>query len=228
MEKIIAYTDGSCKPNPGIGGWGFTATLIFPDRSNIIFEDWGGNLQTTNSRMEMTALYKCLKEFHNYNDITLEIYCDNNMCVQALTNKKEMTEIKFDKNGKILNGWMGNWLSYNKDYNKIKYHDYDNQQIQSPQGDWIPTFPRGGMLSRADAASGAKYSTAFARGNSRILPYWNTDRLNGDLWYKIHQSLLKHHKNGNVIKIGWVKGHNGNKGNERADHLSNKFYKKHI
>lgn len=178
MEKVVAHTDGSSKPNPGIGGWGFTATLIFPDRSNIIFEEWGGDKHTTNSRMEMTGLYKCLKEFQNYNGIILEIYSDSTMCIKALTNKKELTEIILNDDGKLLHGWMEKWFSQN-----IKFHTLNVDE------------------------------------------YWNTKRLNGDLWYKIHQSLLKHQENENTIKIGWVKGHSGNKGNDRADKLSNKFLK---
>ena len=50
LQKIIIYTDGSCKGNPGIGGWG--AVLQY---SGKIKEIYGSELNTTNNRMELTA-----------------------------------------------------------------------------------------------------------------------------------------------------------------------------
>ena len=50
------YTDGACKGNPGVGGWG--AILRFGDREKEIF---GGTANTTNNRMEMTAVIEALR-----------------------------------------------------------------------------------------------------------------------------------------------------------------------
>ena len=50
------YTDGACKGNPGPGGWG--ALLIFDGREKEIF---GGEAQTTNNRMELTAVIRALE-----------------------------------------------------------------------------------------------------------------------------------------------------------------------
>lgn len=50
--------------------------------------------------------------------------------------------------------------------------------------------------------------------------YWNTDRTNGYEWYRIHQRLLEHIKGKSIINIGWVKGHSGIQGNEKADKLA--------
>ena len=56
-EKIIQiYTDGACKGNPGIGGWG--AILISGDH---LRELKGAELETTNNRMELTAAIEGLK-----------------------------------------------------------------------------------------------------------------------------------------------------------------------
>jgi len=52
---VTIFTDGSCRGNPGPGGWG--AVLIFGDRER---EMWGGQAATTNNRMELTAAIEAL------------------------------------------------------------------------------------------------------------------------------------------------------------------------
>ncbi|HZC17421.1 MAG TPA: ribonuclease HI [Caulobacteraceae bacterium] len=53
--NVVIYTDGACRGNPGPGGWG--AVLIFGDREREIC---GGELATTNNRMELTAAVEAL------------------------------------------------------------------------------------------------------------------------------------------------------------------------
>lgn len=56
MSKTVEiYTDGACKGNPGIGGWG--ALLKYSGRTRELF---GGEALTTNNRMELTAVIKAL------------------------------------------------------------------------------------------------------------------------------------------------------------------------
>jgi ribonuclease HI len=52
---VTIFTDGSCRGNPGPGGWG--AVLIFGGREREI---WGGEAATTNNRMELTAAIEAL------------------------------------------------------------------------------------------------------------------------------------------------------------------------
>ena len=54
-EKVVIYTDGACKGNPGRGGWG--AVLFYKGAER---ELWGGELETTNNRMELTAAIMAL------------------------------------------------------------------------------------------------------------------------------------------------------------------------
>jgi len=56
-NKIYIYTDGACKGNPGRGGWG--ALLKYSDTEK---ELCGGEQDTTNNRMEMTAAIKALAQ----------------------------------------------------------------------------------------------------------------------------------------------------------------------
>ncbi|MDB5760066.1 MAG: rnhA [Burkholderia sp.] len=55
MDKVEIFTDGACKGNPGPGGWG--AWLVTGDKQKEIF---GGELNTTNNRMELKAVIEAL------------------------------------------------------------------------------------------------------------------------------------------------------------------------
>jgi ribonuclease HI len=55
MEKIEIFTDGACKGNPGIGGWG--ALLVAGAHKKELF---GGERDTTNNRMELRAVIEAL------------------------------------------------------------------------------------------------------------------------------------------------------------------------
>ncbi|PLC04341.1 ribonuclease HI [Variovorax sp. RO1] len=55
MNEVVIYTDGACKGNPGPGGWG--AWLKSGPTEKELF---GGELNTTNNRMELTAVIEGL------------------------------------------------------------------------------------------------------------------------------------------------------------------------
>ena len=57
MDKpVYLYTDGACKGNPGAGGWG-----VFMRYGTHEKELFGGEAETTNNRMELTAVIEGLK-----------------------------------------------------------------------------------------------------------------------------------------------------------------------
>lgn len=76
MSRLTIYTDGSCSPNPGKGGWAFVA--ILPDCECHVN---GGDKYTTNNVMEITAVIEALREFkhiekfHIYTDSTYVLNC---------------------------------------------------------------------------------------------------------------------------------------------------------
>jgi ribonuclease HI len=55
MDKVEIFTDGACKGNPGTGGWG--ALLVAEGAEKELF---GGELNTTNNRMELMAVIESL------------------------------------------------------------------------------------------------------------------------------------------------------------------------
>lgn len=54
---VEAFTDGACRGNPGPGGWG----VLLRARDGRTKELFGGELETTNNRMELTAAIEALK-----------------------------------------------------------------------------------------------------------------------------------------------------------------------
>lgn len=86
MKEIIIYTDGACSGNPGPGGWG--AVLLYQDSRKELsgFEE-----QTTNQRMELTAVMEALKALKVTN-WKVTVYSDSAYLVNA-----------FKQN------WLANW-----------------------------------------------------------------------------------------------------------------------
>jgi ribonuclease HI len=56
LREIVIYTDGACSYNPGPGGW--AAVLMYGEQRKEIS---GGSPETTNNRMELTAVIEALK-----------------------------------------------------------------------------------------------------------------------------------------------------------------------
>jgi ribonuclease HI len=70
MKRVEAFTDGACRGNPGPGGWG--VSLRYQDR---VRELSGGELQTTNNRMELTAAIEALEALKE--PCRVDVYTDS-------------------------------------------------------------------------------------------------------------------------------------------------------
>lgn len=66
MKNVSIYTDGACSGNPGKGGWG--AVLVYNGKEKELS---GGNPETTNNRMELTAVIKALEALNEPCNVTL-------------------------------------------------------------------------------------------------------------------------------------------------------------
>lgn len=81
---VHIYTDGGCRPNPGVGGW--AAILLSGER---VKELSGGEAETTNNRMELMAAIEALR--------ALKRPCDVQM----------HTDSQYVRNG--ITSWMAKW-----------------------------------------------------------------------------------------------------------------------
>ncbi len=85
MKKVELFTDGACSGNPGAGGWG--AILRF---GSVEKELSGGEKETTNNRMELTAVIMGLSALKEPCEVTL------------------VTDSKYVADG-ITKGWAESW-----------------------------------------------------------------------------------------------------------------------
>jgi ribonuclease HI len=76
--RVVIYTDGACKGNPGPGGWG-----VYLKHGEVEKDLFGGELQTTNNRMELTAVIEALSALKR--PCTVEIYMDSEYVRQGIT-----------------------------------------------------------------------------------------------------------------------------------------------
>lgn len=85
FKRVTLYTDGACSGNPGAGGWG--AVLLFGEHRREIS---GGERETTNNRMELTAVIEGLKRLKF--PCHVDVYSDSAYTVNA-----------------FLQGWVYGW-----------------------------------------------------------------------------------------------------------------------
>ncbi len=140
MNAIDIYTDGACKGNPGPGGWG--ALLKSAASQKELF---GGELLTTNNRMEMTAVIEALSALKRPCHVTLHV---------------------------------------------------DSQYVLKGMTEWLAGWKAKGWKTAAKQ------------------PVKNVD-----LWQRLDELVSTA---GHKIDWRWVKGHNGDPGNEHADALANR------
>ncbi len=77
MKTVTLYTDGACSGNPGPGGWG--AILLY---NGVEKELCGGDVSTTNNRMELTAVIQGLEALKE--PCVVELWSDSKYVVDAL------------------------------------------------------------------------------------------------------------------------------------------------
>ncbi|MED4883148.1 ribonuclease HI [Bacillus smithii] len=106
MDKIIIYCDGACSGNQfnkNVGGWG--AVLKYKDKRKEIY---GGEKNTTNNVMELTAAIKALAVLKTTN-IPVEVYADSAYLVNG------------------MNKWVHNWIK--KGWKTAKKKPVENKEL---------------------------------------------------------------------------------------------------
>ena len=77
-DSVVVYTDGACKGNPGPGGWG--ALMRWKEHERELF---GGELKTTNNRMELTAVIQALSALKSRCQVA--VYTDSSYVKNGIT-----------------------------------------------------------------------------------------------------------------------------------------------
>lgn len=119
MKEVILYTDGACSGNPGPGGWG--ALLIWNGTEKELS---GGEPNTTNNRMEMTAIIEGLRALKE--ECHVKIHSDSALIINAFNQH-----------------WITNWQK--RGWKKSNKKPVENQdlwkemlRVMSPHKvDWI-------------------------------------------------------------------------------------------
>jgi ribonuclease HI len=89
MDEVIVYTDGACSYNPGPGGW--AAILLYGQHRKEIS---GGERETTNNRMELTAVIRALEALKK--PCRVRVHSDSAYIVNCF---KQKWHVKWEKNG---------------------------------------------------------------------------------------------------------------------------------
>ena len=125
-DKIIAYTDGACSGNPGPGGWGVWLRAGKHEK-----ELCGGELETTNQRMELQAAIEALKALKRPSAIT--IFTDSKYVMLGMTDWIHGWKKRGWKNSKkepVANREL--WEELDR---LTQVHDVDWQWVKGHSGD---------------------------------------------------------------------------------------------
>ena len=126
MKKVIIYTDGACRGNPGPGGWG--ALIKFESIEKEIF---GGQKDTTNNQMELSAAIEGLVFLKE--PCSVELFTDSKYVMDGITQwitkwKKNnwRTAAKKDVKNKELWQKLDQLISYHQvQWHWVKGHSGD-------------------------------------------------------------------------------------------------------
>ena len=105
MESLLRiYTDGGCSGNPGPGGWAYIIVLETVSSGEgipggkILAQEQGAEKNTTNNRMELTAVIEALRAFKTM----------NNVLQDSIPRKAAVcTDSQYVQKG--ITGWIHNW-----------------------------------------------------------------------------------------------------------------------
>ena len=100
-EVVDIYTDGACKGNPGPGGWG--VWLKWGDHEKELF---GGESETTNNRMELTAV------------------------IEALTSLKRRCRVRLHTDSQYVHGGISTWIH---DWKKRGWRTADKKPVKNEE-----------------------------------------------------------------------------------------------
>ena len=117
MKAVTIYTDGACSGNPGPGGW--AAILSYKGTEKEVS---GGEPETTNNRMELTAVIRALALLKE--SCTVDLYTDSQYVSKAITEGwlKKWKAAGFTKKGGLKNAEMWKELDGLLQRHEVTFH----------------------------------------------------------------------------------------------------------
>lgn len=117
MKNVTIYTDGACSGNPGPGGW--AAILSY---KGVEKEISGGERETTNNRMELTAVIQALDLLKE--PCSVDVYTDSQYVSKAITEGwlKKWKAAGFTKKGGLKNAEMWKTLDELLSRHQVVFH----------------------------------------------------------------------------------------------------------
>ena len=147
MKQVEIFTDGACKGNPGPGGWGVLLRMGAHEK-----EMSGGEPDTTNNRMEMTAAIKGLGAL--IEPCTVDLYSDSKYVLDGMS--------------KWIHGWQRNgWVNASKKpvRNADLWHDLiEAARPHKVNWHWVRGHNGHPENERVDALASAEASRIAAGG----------------------------------------------------------------
>ncbi len=187
-RKVELFTDGACKRNPGPGGWG----VLLRAEGGKQYEFYGGEVHTTNNRMELMAVIQGL-EILKFMAVIQELETlKQPMRVQITTDSRVVQRQETLEFRAVIQG-----LKPLRRPMRVQIAT-DSQYVHQGITQWMPRWKKNG------------WRTADRKPVK-----------NQDLWKRLDQ-LVSYHASHHRVDWRWVRGHAGYAENERADQLANR------
>ncbi len=181
---IEAYTDGSCIVSTRNGGWGWISYRYVANGPMIEWIDWGGEKDTTNNRMELTAMAELLEFLPK--SCTAKIRSDSEHVLKGIVGdfpKKDKNDLLSDfiQVAAKPQGWLQGWVS---SYAKIGAPDNDKywKQQRKNLDLWHRIHQRILILN----ASGATLFFGWVKGHAKIKGNEIADKLANKSYEKLN------------------------------------------
>jgi ribonuclease HI len=129
-KRVTLFTDGACSGNPGPGGWG--VLMIYGEARKTLN---GGEAQTTNNRMELTAAIQALESLTR--PCAVDLYTDSQYVRQGIT--------------QWMHGWKRNgWKTVKR--HTVEFH-WVKGHAGHPENEEVDQLARDGMAPFKNSSS---------------------------------------------------------------------------
>lgn len=107
-KTIDGYSDGACKGNPGLGGWGWAFHYTTSAGTDVWWKGYGSKKHTTNQEMELSGMDALLSAIPYNSDTTL--YLDSTYVLNGLIQGGKHGSLEIVQGVVQYTGWIAGWI----------------------------------------------------------------------------------------------------------------------